>query len=81
MKLDPQDFQKNQKCYFFRDIEKSFQEVAPMDPEPHHFSSFGNISTNIIATGIQSFGQNGLWQAGCLSYGQIFFVKFAQTCD
>ena len=27
------------------------------------------------------FSQNGPWQAGWLSFGQIFFVKFGQTCD
>ena len=35
----------------------------------------------MVARGIQSFGQNGPWLAGWLSFGQIFFVKFAQTCD
>ena len=40
MKVDPQAFQKNQKRHFFRDIEKSFQEVTPMGPEPHHFVLF-----------------------------------------
>ena len=52
-----------------------------MGPEPHQFFSFLNISTNMVARGIQSFGRNGLWPAGCLRYGQNFFVKFAQTCN
>ena len=73
--------QKNSKRHFLEDISKSFQEVTPMGPEPHHFFSFSNISTNMVARGIQSFGQNGPWQAGCLSFGQNFFVKFAKTCD
>ena len=37
VKVDPQAFQKNQKGHFFRDIEKSFQEVTPIALEPHHF--------------------------------------------
>ena len=56
--------QKNQKRHFLRDISKSFQEVTPMGPEPHQFFSFSNISTNWVARGIQSFGQNGPWLAG-----------------
>ena len=40
VKVDPQAFQKNQKHHFFRDIEKSFQEVTPIGPEPHQFFSF-----------------------------------------
>ena len=35
----------------------------------------------MIARGIQSFGRNGPWAAGCLKYGQNFSLKFAQTCD
>ena len=31
---------KNFKTPFLRDIEKSFQEVTPMGPEPHHFFLF-----------------------------------------
>ena len=55
---------KNSKHHFLRDISKSFQEVTPIDPEPHQFFSFSNISTNMVARGIKSFGQNGLWLAG-----------------
>ena len=40
VKVDPQAFQKNQKRHFFRDIEKPFQEVTPIGPEPHQFFSF-----------------------------------------
>ena len=35
-------FSKKSKTPFFRDIEKSFQEVTPIGPEPHHFFSFSN---------------------------------------
>ena len=40
VKVDPQAFQKNQKRHFFRDIEKSFQEVTPIGPEPYQFFPF-----------------------------------------
>ena len=40
VRMDPQAFQKNQKRHFFRDIQKSFQEVTPIGPEPHQFFSF-----------------------------------------
>ena len=40
MRVDQQAFQKNQKRHFFRDIEKSFQEVSPIGPEPHQFFLF-----------------------------------------
>ena len=35
--MDPLAFQKTSKRHFLRGIEKSFQEVNPMGPEPHHF--------------------------------------------
>ena len=40
VRVDPQGFQKNEKRHFFRDIEKSFQEVTPIGQEPHQFFSF-----------------------------------------
>ena len=40
VRMDPQAFQKNQKRHFFRDIQKSFQEITPMVPEPHLFFLF-----------------------------------------
>ena len=52
-----------------------------MGLEPHNFFSVRNTSINTVARGVQSFGKNGPWLAGCLSYGQNFFKKFAQTCD
>ena len=36
----PTGFSKKSKTPFFRDIEKSFQEVTPIGPEPHQFFSF-----------------------------------------
>ena len=59
LKVDLLLVQKISLCHFLRDIEKPFQEVTPMGPEPHHFFSFWNVSTNMVARGIQSFGQNG----------------------
>ena len=64
LKVDALAWRKNSKRHFLRDISKSFQEVTPMGPEPHQFFSFSNISTNMVARGIQSFGQNGPWLAG-----------------
>ena len=80
LKVDTLARQKNSKRHFLRDIEKSFQEDTPMGPEPHHFFSFDNISTNTVARGIQSFGQNGPWLAGKLSNGHSFCKKLTQTC-
>ena len=37
MKVDPLLVRKISKRHFLRDIEKSFQEVTPMGPEPQHF--------------------------------------------
>ncbi len=79
--LDGALVRKISKRHFFEDICDSFNEGTRIGPEPPQFFSFRDISTNAVATDIQSFGRNGLWQAGCLSYGQNFFVKFAQTCD
>ena len=71
VKVDPLLVQKISKRHFLRDIEKSFQEVTPMGPEPHNFLSFWNISTSMVARGIQNFSQNGLWLAGWLSNAKI----------
>ena len=40
VKVDPLLVRKISKRHFLRDIEKSFQEVTPMGPEPHHFFLF-----------------------------------------
>ena len=64
MKVDPLLVPKILKRHFLRDIEKSFQEVAPIGPEPHHFFPFQNISTNTVARDIQSFARIGPWLAG-----------------
>ena len=73
--------QKISKCHFIRDIENSFHEVTHIGLEPHQIFSFFKISKNTVARDLQSFGQNGPWMAGCLSYDQNFFVNFAQTHD
>ena len=81
LKVDALAQQKNSKRHFLEDISKYFQEVTPMGQEPHQFFSFSNISTNMVARGIQSFGRNGPWRASCLKDGQNFSLKFTQTCD
>ena len=40
MKVDPVAFQKILKRHCLKDIEKSFQKVTPIGPEPHQFFSF-----------------------------------------
>ena len=50
-------------------------------PKNHPVFSFQKISTNMVARGVQSFGQNGPWRAGCLSNGPNFYVNLANTCD
>ena len=81
MRVDALARQKNPKRHFFRAIGNSFHEVTWIGLEPHQIFSFCNISTNMVARGVQSFGRNGPWWAGCLKYGQNFLIKFAQTCD
>ena len=52
-KVDPQAFQKIWKRHFLGDIEKSFEEVTPIDPEPHHFKISQQIqlleASNLLA--------------------------------
>ena len=81
VKLDTLTQQKISKRHFFRGIENSFHEVTHIGLEPHQSFSFLNISTNTVARGLKSFGGNGLWLTGCLSFGQNFFVQFAQSHD
>ena len=45
--MDPPAFQKISKCHFLGDIEKSFQEVTPIGPEPHHFFFLFKLSQQI----------------------------------
>ena len=44
VKVDPLLIQKISKRHFLGDIEKSFQEVTPMGPEPHQFFFLFKIS-------------------------------------
>ena len=81
VRVDALAWQKNPKRHFFGAIGNPFHEVTWIGLEPHQIFSFCNISTNMVARGVQSFGLNGPWLAGHLSYGQNFFLKFAQTCD
>ena len=57
--LDTLLVRKISKRHFLKDIENSFQEVTQIGPEPRHFFSFSNISTNRVARDFQNFGQNG----------------------
>ena len=55
---------KNFKTPFFKRywkiLSRGYSNLSRTSP----FFSFWNISTNMVARGIQSFGQNGLWLAG-----------------
>ena len=66
---------KKFKTQFFRDIEDSFHEVTHLGLELHQFFSFQNISTNVVARAVQSYGRNGSWLASRLSQGQHFFCQ------
>ena len=57
--LDTILVRKISKRHFLKDIENSFQEVTQIGPEPPHFFSFSNISTNRVARDFQNFGRNG----------------------
>ena len=52
VKVDLLLVRKISKRHFLRDIEKSYQDVTPIGPEPHHFFPFQNISTNMVARGV-----------------------------
>ena len=50
---------KNFKTPFFQDIQNSFHGVADIGLEPHQKIFFENISTNMVARGVGSFGTLG----------------------
>ena len=50
---------KNFKTPFFRDIQNSSHGVADIGLEPHQKKFFLNISTNMVARGVGSFGTLG----------------------
>ena len=52
-------FEKFQKRHFFQDIQNSFYWVADIVLEPHQKIFFENISTNMVARGVGSFGTLG----------------------
>ena len=62
--LDGKLVRKFSKHLFWKDILISFQWVTQMGLETPQFFSFQNISTNTVARGVQSLGQNWLWRAG-----------------
>ena len=49
-------FEKFQNAIFFQDIKKSFHGVTQMGPKPHQNFFWKNISTNMVARGVRSFG-------------------------
>ena len=83
VKVDPQAFQKNQKRHFFRYIEKSFQELTPIGPEPHRFFLF-EISQQIRSLEASKvLAKMGLgWQADAENFKQIsHFVSDLEPND
>ena len=50
---------KISKRHFFQDIQDSFHGVADMGLEPHQKIFWQNISTNVVARGVLSFGTLG----------------------
>ena len=59
VKVDALLVRKNPKRHFFRAIGNSFHEVTWIGLEPHQIFSFCNISTNMVARGVGSFGTLG----------------------
>ena len=57
--LDGRLVPKISKRHFFRDIPNSFHGVADIGLEPHQKIFFENVSTNMFARGIGSFGTLG----------------------
>ena len=57
--LDGRLVPKISKSHFFRDIPNSFHGVADIGLEPHQKKVFLNISTNMVARGVGSFGTLG----------------------
>ena len=57
VKVDAFAQQKNPKRHFLRAIGNSFNEVTWRGLEPHQSFSFCNISTNMVARGIQSWSK------------------------
>ena len=54
--LDGRLVRKISKRHFFQDIKKSFHGVTQMGPKPHQIFFWKNISTNMVARGVRSFG-------------------------
>ena len=71
--LDGRLVWKNSKRHFFQDIKKSFHGATQIVPKPHQIFFWKNISTNMVARGVQSFGWNGPVVAGQLIKCQNFW--------
>ena len=52
-------FHKFQNANFFKDIQNSFHGVVDIVLELHQKNLFENISTNMVARGVGSFGTLG----------------------
>ena len=57
--LDGRLVPKISKRHFFQDVQNSFHGVADIGLEPHQKIFFENVSTNMVARGIGSFGTLG----------------------
>ena len=57
--LDGRLVPKILKRHFFQDIQNSFNGGADIVLEPHQKNFFENISTNMVARGVGSFGTLG----------------------
>ena len=57
--LDGRLVPKISKRHFFQDIQNPFHGVADIGLEPHQKIFFENISTNMVARGVGSFGTLG----------------------
>ena len=77
--MDRQTLEKIAKHHFFQDIQISFHWVSGIGLKSTQYFSCSKISTNTVARGIQNFGQNGPWRAGCLSRGLDVFVNLAHN--
>ena len=77
--LNCRHVRKFSKRHSLKDISNSFHRITSYGLKPLQFFSFMNISTNMVARGIQSFGQNGPWLVGQSSNCQNFCIKSLQT--
>ena len=68
---------KISKRHFFQDIRNSFHGVADIGLKPHQKIFFENISTNVVARGISSFGTLGGTADPLIEKCQKIFRQFS----